>query len=89
MILIRRRDPDRRMARFYALGMQADLLAGWALVREWRRIGRRGRVRQKPIPSSPWPKRWDSSSRRPSAARVTGKRWQEWGEWPAMDPSVL
>ena len=45
MILIRRRDPNRRMARFYALGMQADLLAGWALVREWGRIGRRGRVR--------------------------------------------
>ena len=35
MILIRRRDLDRHMARFYALGMQADLLAGWALVREW------------------------------------------------------
>ena len=45
MILIRRRDPARRMARFYALGMQADLLAGWALVREWGRIGRSGRVR--------------------------------------------
>ena len=45
MILIRRRDPDHRMARFYGLGMQADLLAGWALVREWGRIGRRGRVR--------------------------------------------
>jgi predicted DNA-binding WGR domain protein len=35
VILIRRRDLDRHMARFYALGMQADLLAGWALVREW------------------------------------------------------
>jgi len=33
------------MARFYGLGMQADLLAGWALVREWGRIGCRGRVR--------------------------------------------
>ena len=45
MILIRRRDPNRRMARLYGLGMQADLLAGWALVREWGRIGRRERVR--------------------------------------------
>ena len=53
MTLIRR-DPERRMARFYALGMQADLPAGWALVREWGRIGQCGRM---PIPSSPWPKR--------------------------------
>jgi predicted DNA-binding WGR domain protein len=45
VILIRRRDPNRRMARLYGLGMQADLLAGWALVREWGRIGRHGRVR--------------------------------------------
>ena len=45
MTLIRRRDPERRMAGFYALGMQADLLAGWALVREWGRIGCPGRVR--------------------------------------------
>ena len=41
----RRRDPDRRMARFYAVALQADLLDGWAVVREWGRIGRQCRVR--------------------------------------------
>jgi predicted DNA-binding WGR domain protein len=45
MTLIHRRDPTRNMARFYALSVQADLLAGWTLVREWGRIGRPGRVR--------------------------------------------
>jgi predicted DNA-binding WGR domain protein len=35
MTLIHRRDPARNMARFYALAVQADLLAGWSLVREW------------------------------------------------------
>lgn len=33
------------MARFYALSVQADLLGGWNLVREWGRIGRAGRVK--------------------------------------------
>jgi predicted DNA-binding WGR domain protein len=33
--LIRRRDPVRRMARFYSLAVQADLLVGRSLVREW------------------------------------------------------
>jgi len=42
---IRRRDPIRRMARFYALAVQADTLAGWCVVREWGRIGCAGRVR--------------------------------------------
>jgi predicted DNA-binding WGR domain protein len=50
MTLIRRRDPTRNMARFYALSVQADLLAGWTLVREWGRIGRPGRVRLDPHP---------------------------------------
>lgn len=45
MLTIHRRDPDRRMARFYAAALQADLLAGWAVVREWGRIGSAGRVR--------------------------------------------
>jgi predicted DNA-binding WGR domain protein len=36
------------MARFYALSVQADLWAGWSLVREWGRIGGPGRVRIDP-----------------------------------------
>ena len=50
MTLIHRRDPARRMARFYSLAVQADLLSGWSLVREWGRIGRPGRVRVDPHP---------------------------------------
>jgi predicted DNA-binding WGR domain protein len=47
---LRRRDPARRMARFYRVGLQAelleaDLLGGWSLVREWGRIGSPGTVR--------------------------------------------
>lgn len=44
-IVIRRRDPARKMARFYSLRLQGDLLAGLAVIREWGRIGRAGRVR--------------------------------------------
>lgn len=50
MTLIHRRDPSRNMARFYALAVQSDLLAGWSLVREWGRIGRPGRVKVDPHP---------------------------------------
>jgi predicted DNA-binding WGR domain protein len=46
--LIRRRDPARRMARFYSLAVHADLWAGWSVVREWGRIGNPGRVRVDP-----------------------------------------
>ncbi|MFL5251964.1 MAG: WGR domain-containing protein [Rhodopila sp.] len=45
MTTIRRIDPVRRMARFYALSVQPDLLAGWSVLREWGRIGRAGRAR--------------------------------------------
>ena len=37
-------DPARNMARFYRLDVQPDLFGGWALVREWGRIGRAGRT---------------------------------------------
>jgi predicted DNA-binding WGR domain protein len=48
--LIHRRDPARRISRFYALAVQANLLSGRSLVREWGRIGRPGRVRVDPHP---------------------------------------
>ena len=48
MTRLQRRDPARNMARFCALSLQADLLAGWSPVREWGRIGRAGRVRVDP-----------------------------------------
>lgn len=45
MLTIRRVDPARGMARFYSLTLQADLLGGWSLIREWGRIGQPGQVR--------------------------------------------
>ena len=59
------------MARFYALGMQADLLAGWALVREWGRIGCCGRVRADAYSELALAEAAGQQLRRPSAARVT------------------
>jgi predicted DNA-binding WGR domain protein len=47
-ILLRRRDPAHRMARFYRMGLQARLLdppETWDVVREWGRIGSPGTVR--------------------------------------------
>lgn len=48
MLTIHRRDPSQNMARFYAVSLQADLLDGWSVVREWGRIGRPGRVKVEP-----------------------------------------
>jgi predicted DNA-binding WGR domain protein len=45
MLTIHRRNPARNEARFYCVALQADLLAGWTVVREWGRIGSAGRVR--------------------------------------------
>jgi predicted DNA-binding WGR domain protein len=45
---LRRSDPARNMARFYVVGLHADLLAGWSVLRECGRIGRSGRVRIEP-----------------------------------------
>ena len=41
-ILIHHRDPARNVARFYAMPVRADLLAGWTLVREWSRAENSG-----------------------------------------------
>lgn len=60
MIVIRRRSPAERMARFYALAVQPALPLGGAnysqkysydLVREWGRIGSPGVVRLDPFPT--------------------------------------
>lgn len=45
MLTIRCRNAARNEARFYAVALQANLLAGWTVVREWGRIGCAGRVR--------------------------------------------
>ena len=41
---LHRIDPDRNMARFYSMSVQANLFGEWALLREWRRIGSAGRL---------------------------------------------
>jgi predicted DNA-binding WGR domain protein len=41
---LRRIDPSRNMRRFYRLDMQPDLFGGVLLMKEWRRIGARGRI---------------------------------------------
>lgn len=40
---LRRIDPARNMRRFYRMSIQRDLFGGANLVREWGRIGSRGR----------------------------------------------
>jgi predicted DNA-binding WGR domain protein len=43
--VLRKRDPACNMARFYVLSVHPNLFGSWSLIREWGRIGRRGRVR--------------------------------------------
>jgi predicted DNA-binding WGR domain protein len=44
---LRRIDPTRNMSRFYLLDMQPDLFGGMLLMKEWGRIGARGRIMAK------------------------------------------
>ena len=41
---LHRIDPTQNMRRFYRLDMQPDLFGGVLLVRQWGRIGARGRI---------------------------------------------
>lgn len=50
--LIYRRDPAKRMVRFYGLSVEANLLIGWSLAREWGRIGRPGRAKAEAHPDA-------------------------------------
>lgn len=43
---MRRLDPSRNMARFYALAVEGDLFGGVVLVRHWGRIGCPGVTRR-------------------------------------------
>ena len=44
-LVLHRIDAARNMARFYAMSIQPTLFGGEALVRNWGRIGTRGRYR--------------------------------------------
>ena len=50
-VYLRRIDPERHMARFYALAVDRDLFGQWLLVREWGRIGTSCRTRHDPHPT--------------------------------------
>ena len=43
-VTLRRIDPAKNMARFYAMDVQADLFGAVLLMRQWGRIGTYGRV---------------------------------------------
>lgn len=45
-IYLERREPARNIQRFYAITVTRTLFDGWALVREWGRIGQAGTVRE-------------------------------------------
>jgi predicted DNA-binding WGR domain protein len=44
-LVLRRIDPERNVARFYALMIERDLFGRVILVRHWGRIGSKGRER--------------------------------------------
>ena len=46
-IRLERREPARKRQRFYAITVTRPLFDGWALIREWGRIGHPGTVREK------------------------------------------
>jgi len=47
-LVLRRLEPGRNVARFYALMLERDLFGRVVLVRHWGRIGTRGRERTDP-----------------------------------------
>jgi predicted DNA-binding WGR domain protein len=44
VVILRRVEPDKRMARFYSLMVECDLFGTVRLVRNWGRIGTQGRA---------------------------------------------
>jgi len=48
MITLTRTDPTKNLARFYSISIGPDLFGGYAVTREWGRIGQGGTVRRDP-----------------------------------------
>lgn len=46
-VLLVRIDPARRMQRYYRIEISPSLIGGWLMVREWGRLGSRGRTRRR------------------------------------------
>lgn len=66
MTLLHRREPAKNMARFYLIGIHADLFGGVAVLREWGRIGRAGRLKTEAHPDEPTADR--------AAERITARK---------------
>lgn len=47
-VYLARIDASQNMARYYRMTIQPTLFGEWSVVREWRRIGRGGQVREVP-----------------------------------------
>ena len=62
-LYLERRDPAHNRQRFYAITVTRTLFDGWALVREWGRIGQAGTVREA----------WFETE---GAARAAGEQWR-------------
>ena len=45
-ITLERRDPALNMARFYTVRVERTLFGGWAVIRQWGRIGTAGQTRE-------------------------------------------
>jgi len=50
-VALRRIDPAKNMARFYAMDVQLDLFGAVMLIKQWGRIGTGGRVAGEPYAS--------------------------------------
>src|SRR5829696_10076235 len=55
-VILRRVDPELRMARFYSLLIERDLFGEVRLVRAWGRLGTQGSELRSPMCPSGWPK---------------------------------
>jgi predicted DNA-binding WGR domain protein len=51
-VTLRRIEPARNMARFYAMDVQPELFGMWCFMREWGQIGRAGQMRIVPYPNT-------------------------------------
>jgi predicted DNA-binding WGR domain protein len=50
VVALRRIEPEKNMARFYAIDIERTLFGEWAVVRSWGRIGTRGRQHEVWLP---------------------------------------
>lgn len=45
-IFMQTAQPSEEVGQFYQLILQEDLLGGWTVIRQWGKLGQRGRFRQ-------------------------------------------